>query len=97
MQVTCKFKSAKKKKKKDLYRKQYNPKRFNLFSPKKIRMTTKPLKIAAKIIFMSRQINLNTRNLKVITYNQEKCKLNMTCYFCSSVYVYVERNQRFIL
>ena len=44
---------------------------FTLFL-NKFRMTTKPLKIAANIIFMSRQINPNTRNLKIIPYNQEK-------------------------
>ena len=50
-------------------------------------MTTKPLKIATHIIFMSRQINLNARNFKIISYNQEKCKLNMIRYFYRSVYI----------
>ena len=49
------------------------------------RMTSIPLNIAAKIIFMSRQINQNTGNLKIIPYKQEKCKLNMIALFCSSV------------
>ena len=34
-------------------------------------MSIKPLKIAAQIIFMDRQINLNKRNFKIIPYNQE--------------------------
>ena len=33
-------------------------------------MTIKPFKIAAKIIFVSRKINLNTQNLKIIPYNK---------------------------
>ena len=37
-------------------------------------MTIKPLKIATKIIFISRKINLNIQNLKIIPYNQEKKK-----------------------
>ena len=51
MQVTCKMKSAEK----DLYRKNYTPKfRFYLFSPNTFSMTIKPLKAAAKIVFMGR-------------------------------------------
>ena len=44
-------------------------------------MTTKPLNIAAKIIFMSRQYNLNTRNLKIIPYNQEKMQIKHDALF----------------
>ena len=44
-------------------------------------MTTKPPKIAVQIIFMNRQINLNTWNFKIISYNQEKYKLNMVRIF----------------
>ena len=51
-------------------------------------MTIKPLKIAAQIIFMDRQINTNTRTFKIIPYNQEIYKLNMMRYFCGSVYLY---------
>ena len=32
----------------------------------------KPLKIAEKIIFINRKINLNIQNLKIIPYNQKK-------------------------
>ena len=71
MQVTGKLKSVEK----DLYKKQYSPKlRFYFFFSKKIRMTINPLKIAAQIIFIDRQINLNTWNFKIIVYNQEKYK-----------------------
>ena len=64
---------------------------FTFFS-KSFRMTIKPLKIAADIIFMSRQMNLSTRNLKIIPYNQEKYKLNLMRYFSSSVYLKEKRN-----
>ena len=51
-------------------------------------MTIKPLTIAAKIIFISRKINLNIQNLKIVPYNKKKkCKFNMVCYFCNSVYI----------
>ena len=71
MQVTGKLKSVEK----DIYKKQFSPKlRFYLLFSKKICMTIKPLKIAAQIIFLDRQINLNTRNSKIIAYNQEICK-----------------------
>ena len=37
--------------------------------------------------FMDRQINLNTRNLKIIpNKKKKKCKLNTMRYFCGSVY-----------
>ena len=38
-------------------------------------MTIKPLKIAAKIIFISRKINLNKQNLKNIPYNQKEIQI----------------------
>ena len=62
---------------------------FSLFSffSKHFRFTIKPLKVPAKIIFTSRQINLKTQNLTIIPYNQEKCKLNMLRYFCSSIWL----------
>ena len=44
---------------------------------KKNRMTIKPLKIAAKIIFISRKINLNIQNLNIIPTTRKKCKFNM--------------------
>ena len=44
---------------------------FLPFFSKKIRMTIKPFKIAVQIIFIDRQINLNTWHFKIITYNQE--------------------------
>ena len=53
---------------------------FTIFLQKN-HMTIKPIKIAAKIIFKSRKINLNIQNLKIITYNQKKCKFNMVRYF----------------
>ena len=37
-------------------------------------MTIQLLKIAAQIIFLDRQIYLNTRNLKIIAYHQENYK-----------------------
>ena len=37
-------------------------------------MTIRLLKIAAQIIFLDRQIKLNTRNLKIIAYDQENYK-----------------------
>ena len=43
-------------------------------------MTTQPLAIAAKMIFMGRQINLNRWALKIISYNAKVMR-----YFCSSV------------
>ena len=49
-------------------------------------MTIKPLKIAAQIIFMDRQMNLNKQTFKTIPYNQEKYKLNMMHDFYDSVY-----------
>ena len=62
MQVTNKLKFVEK----QLYRKQYVPKvRFYHFS-KRNRMTIKSLKIAVKIIFISREI---------IPYNQKKKKM----------------------
>ena len=55
MQVRGKLKSVKK----DLYKKQFSPKlRFYFFFSKTIRMISKPLKIAAQIIFIDRQITL---------------------------------------
>ena len=48
--------------------------RQHAFRTKKIRMAVKPLKIAAQIIFIDRQINLNTRNFKIIANNQENYK-----------------------
>ena len=60
---------------KQLYRKQYAPKlRFYHLKKKKNRMTIKPLKMAAKVIFIIRKINLNVQNLKIISYNQPKKK-----------------------
>ena len=57
MQVTGKLKSVEN----DIYKKQYSPKlRFYLFFSKEIRMTIKPIKIVAQLIFIDRQINLNT-------------------------------------
>ena len=53
---------------------------------KSFRMTTTPPIIAAQIIFMGRQIILNTRNFKIIHSNQLKYKLNMMRYFCGSVF-----------
>ena len=44
------------------------------FFSKKIHMTIKPLKIASQTIFIDRQINLNTRNFKIIAYNQKNYK-----------------------
>ena len=71
MQGTGKLKSVEK----DLCRKKYSPKlRLHLFFSKKIRMTIKPLKIAAQIIFIDRQVNLNTWNFKIVAYNQERYK-----------------------
>ena len=69
MQVTSKVKFVKKQKARC-------PKiTFLPFFLKKIRMTIKPLKIAAKIIFISRKINLNIQNLKIIPYNQKKMQI----------------------
>ena len=48
-------------------------------------MTIKQLKIAAQIIFMNRQIKLNTRNFKIIPYNEENYKLDIVRYFLGSV------------
>ena len=48
------------------------------FFSEHIRMTIKPLKIAAKIIFIIRKINLNIQNLKIISYNQKNA--NSTWY-----------------
>ena len=44
---------------------------FTIFLKKKFCMTIKPLKISAKIISISRKINLNIQNLKIIPNNQE--------------------------
>ena len=75
--VICKLKSAEK----DFYRKNYDTKlHFNHFL-QAFCMTTKPLNIAAKIILMSRQYNLNTRNLKIIPYNQEKMRIKHDALF----------------
>ena len=83
MQVTGKLKSVVK----ILYKKQYSPIiTFLPFFSKKIHMTIKQLKIAAQIVFMNRQIKLNTRNFKIIPYNEEKYKLDMVRYFLGSVY-----------
>ena len=48
---------------------------FLPFFSKTFRMTIKPLTIAAKIIFISRKINLNIQNLKTIAYNQKKMQI----------------------
>ena len=58
---------------------------FLPFFSKKIHMAIKQPQIAAHIIFMNRQIKLNTRNFKIVPYNEEKYKLDMVRYFCSSV------------
>ena len=42
---------------------------------------TKPIKITSKIIFLSRQINLNTWNLQIIPYNQEKMQIKHDALF----------------
>ena len=68
MQVTSTLKLVEK----QLHRKQYAPKLRFYF--KHFRMTIKPLKIAAKIIFIFRKINLNIQNLKIIPYNQKETK-----------------------
>ena len=68
MQITCKLKFAEK----QLYRKQFAQYYLLAFFSKHFRMTIRPLKIATKIIFISRQINLSTQNLKIIPYNQKK-------------------------
>ena len=82
MQVTGKLKSVGK----DLYKSTIPQKYcFALFFSTKIQMSTKPFKIAAQIIFMNRQINLNTWNFKIFPYSQEKYKLNMVRYFWGSV------------
>ena len=38
-------------------------------------MTIKPLNIAAKIVFLSRKLNVNTQNLKIVPYNQNKMQI----------------------
>ena len=83
MQVIGKLKSVgKKKKKKKTLQKAVFPKiTFLPFFSKKIHMAIKQLKIAVQIIFMNRQIKMNTRNFKIISYNEEKYKLDMVRYF----------------
>ena len=49
-------------------------------------MATKPLKIAAQVIFLGRQINLKTQNFKIIPPDEKKCKVNMMRYLYDSVY-----------
>ena len=44
-------------------------------------MTIKPLKIAAKINFITRKINLNIRNLKIIPYNQKITQSQQALFF----------------
>ena len=83
IQVTRKLKCVEKK----IYRKQYAPKiTFLPFFSKDFRMTINSLKIAAKIIFISRKIYLNIQNLEIIPDNQKEYKFNMVRYFCSSAY-----------
>ena len=88
MQVTGKLKPVEK----DLYKKAVFPQITSLpFFSKKIHMAIKQRKIAAQIIFIGRQINLNTWSFKIIAYNQEnykkkKKKKNMVRYFLGSVY-----------
>ena len=48
---------------------------------KKFRMTSKPLKIPAKIIFINRKINLTIQPLKIIPYHHKKYKFNMCVIF----------------
>ena len=70
MQVTSKLNFVEKKR---TIQKTDSPKiTFLPFFSKQFRMTIKPLKIASKIIFISRKINLNIQNLKIISYNQKK-------------------------
>ena len=54
---------------------------FTFFSPKRFAWW---LKIAAQIIFIDRQINLNAWNFKIIAYNQENTKIKVR-YFRGSV------------
>ena len=55
---------------------------FLPFFSKKFRMTIKPLnRIAAKIIFISRKINLNIQNLKIIPYNQKQIQIQQGALF----------------
>ena len=44
-------------------------------------MTITPLKIAAKIIFISRQIYLNTQNREIVPYNQTKMQIQHDALF----------------
>ena len=60
---------------------------FYHISPKKNLMTIKPFKIAAKIIFISRKINLNIQNLKIIPYNQKQNANSTWCVICEVQYV----------
>ena len=55
---------------------------FLPFFSKHFRMTIKPFKIAEKIIFISRKINLNIQNLKIILYNQTKKKNSANSTWC---------------
>ena len=71
MQVTSKLKFVEK----QIYIKQYARKLRFYYFIKKILMTIKPLKIATKIIFISRKINLNIQNLKIIPYSQKKMQI----------------------
>ena len=44
-------------------------------------LTIKPLKIAAKIIFISRTFDLNLQNLKTIPYNQTNMQIQRGALF----------------
>ena len=51
------------------------------FFSKTFCMTIKSLKIAAKMIFINRKINLNIQNLKIIPYNQKKMQIQYDTLF----------------
>ena len=60
---------------KQLYRNQYAQNYVFTIFLQTIHMTIQPLKIAAKNFFISRTINLNIQNLKIIPYNQKKMQI----------------------
>ena len=77
------------------------PNFFLPFVSKNYRMTIIPLKIAAKILFISRKFNLNIQNLKIIPYNQKKMQIQhgalllqfSICFWAitiNSVYMYIK-------
>ena len=51
------------------------PQNYVLPFSKTFRMTIKPLKIAANIIFTSRNIKLHIQNLEIIPYTQKKMQI----------------------